>query len=106
MKKNNIYIGIIIVISIVISIFILFQRLLYFSNNNAYNNTYNNSYNNSYINNVSRLKEKFYTVIEPVSKDAILLQKNFQGETNVYRPNIYYKFKEQKENRFDLDNYF
>lgn len=100
MKKNNIYIGITIVISIVISIFILFQRLLYSSNN------YNNTYNNSYINNVSRLKEKFYTVIEPVSKDAILLQKNFQGETNVYRPNIYYKFKEQKENRFDLDNYF
>ena len=106
MKKNNIYIGITIVISIVISIFILFQRLLYFSNNNAYNNTYNNSYNNSNINNVSRLKEKFYTVIEPGNDDITVLQKNFQGETNVYRPNIYYKFKEQKENRFDLDNYF
>ena len=106
MKNNIVYIGITIVISIVISIFILFQRLLYFSNNNAYNNTYNNSYNNSNINNVSRLKEKFYTVIEPGNDDITVLQKNFQGETNVYRPNIYYKFKEQKENRFDLDNYF
>jgi hypothetical protein len=107
MKKNNVYIKITIVISIVISIFILFQKLLYSSNNN--NNNYNNSYNNSYINNVSRLKEKFYTVIEPGNEDITVLQKNFQGETNVYRPNIYYKFKdqkEQKENRFDLDNYF
>ena len=106
MKNNIVYIGITIVISIVISIFILFQRLLYSSNNN-YNNNYNNTYNNSNINNnVSRLKEKFYTVIEPGNDDITVLQKNFQGETNVYRPNIYYKFKEQKENRFDLDNYF
>ena len=105
MKNNIVYIGITIVISIVISIFILFQRLLYSSNNNNYNNTYNNSN----INNVSRLKEKFYTVIEPGNDDITVLQKNFQGETNVYRPNIYYNFKdqkEQKENRFDLDNYF
>lgn len=102
MKKNNVYIGITIVISIVISIFILFQKLLYSSNNN----NYNNNYNNSYINNVSRLKEKFYTDIEPGNDDITVLQKNFQGETNVYRPNIYYKFKDQKENRFDLDNYF
>ena len=112
MKNNIVYIGITIVISIVISIFILFQRLLYSSNtynnnyNNTYNNNYNNTYNNSNINNVSRLKEKFYTVIEPGNDDITVLQKNFQGETNVYRPNIYYKFKEQKENRFDLDNYF
>jgi hypothetical protein len=82
MKKHNIYI----IIFIILSIFILFQRLLYSSNT------------------VSRLKEKFYMVIEPGSKDITVLQNNVKGETNVYRPNIYYNF--QQEKKFDLDNYF
>jgi hypothetical protein len=84
-------------ILIILIIFILLQRILY-------SNYINNNYNNS--NNVSRLKEKFYTVIEPGSEDITVLQKNVIGETNVFSPNIYYDFKEQKEKTFNLDNYF
>ena len=87
MKLNYIYILIFLII-----ILIILQTIIYYSDNMS--------------NNVSRLKEKFYTVIEPGSKDITVLQKNFEGETNVYRPNIYYKFKDEKENKFDIDNYF
>ena len=91
MKLNYINTRFIIISTIltILIIFISLQSIIYYNSNN-----------------VSRLKEKFYTVIEPGNDDITVLQKNFQGETNVYRPNIYYKFKEQKENRFDLDNYF
>ena len=95
MKSN--YIVIILIILIIIIIFILFLRILYNNSNKIF--TINS-------NNVSRLKEKFYTVIVPGSEDITVLQKNFKGDTNLFNPYIYYDFKEQKEKTFDLDNYF
>ena len=91
MKLNYINTRFIIISTIltILIIFISLQSIIYYNSSN-----------------VSRLKEKFYTVIEPGSKDITVLQKNFEGETNVYRPNIYYKFKDEKENKFDIDNYF
>ena len=91
MKLNYINTRFIIISTIltILIIFISLQSIIYYNSSN-----------------VSRLKEKFYTVIEPGSKDITVLQKNMKGETNVYRPNIYYKFIDENKNNFDIDNYF
>ena len=91
MKLNYINTRFIIISTIltILIIFISLQSIIYYNSNN-----------------VSRLKEKFYTVIVPGSEDITVLQKNFKGDTNLFNPYIYYDFKEQKEKTFDLDNYF
>ena len=91
MKLNYINTRFIIISTIltILIIFISLQSIIYYNSSN-----------------VSRLKEKFYTVIEPGSKDITVLQKNMKGETNVYIPNIYYKFIDENKNNFDIDNYF
>lgn len=86
--KNLNFLYILFIVLIIIIIILLFLQRLYKNNKNK---------------NISRVKENFL-LIKPENQDINILQKNFQGESNLYSPYIYYKFKESKN--FNLDNYF